>query len=270
MSILFEQPLALDRAEMMARVLAKQTEAFGYIDFPVLSHALEPFGEGSVLDIGTGEGSFLGTLAARHPDVRFVGLEPNAPLLTRARTRIRDLALRNVRLDDRVFDADYEDTHDVILARFTLQHVREPQGFIRAIYRALNPGGLFVCIEPVYDYYDGAVDEAVWRAFREKMLATYQQWGSHPNVPKWICPILADAGFTSIRATLHLYSPITIGHERFAAVVLAAATMLHHEQPAIWEAAYLERLAQWIQKPASDPFAVIAHIQAFKGSEPSV
>ena len=270
MGMLFEQPLALDRAERMVRVLEKQTEAFGYIDFPVLSQALEPFSEGHVLDIGTGEGSFLGTLAARHPDMHFVGLEPNAPLLARAQTGIRNLALRNVHLDGRVFDADYQDTHDVILARFTLQHVREPRGFIREIYRALNPGGLFVCIEPVYDYYDGAADEEVWRAFREKMLATYQQWGSHPNVPKWIGPILADAGFTSIRATLHLYSPITIGHERFAAVVLAAATMLHHEQPAIWEAAYLERLAQWIQNPASDPFVVIAHIKACKSSEPLV
>lgn len=269
MGTFFERLLELDRIERVTRVLEIQTEAYGYIDVPVLSDALGPYENGSLLDVGTGEGSFLIEVAQRHPHMRVQGLEPNAAFLARAQARLQDRALPNVQLTHGVFDASHAHRHDVIVARFTLQHVPEPQDFIQSVYRALHPDGLFVCIEPVYDYFGSTSEEAIWETFREKMLATYRQWGSYPNLPKQICPWLAEAGFTSISAAIHLYSPITIGRERFAAVILATAAMLHAEHPSLWDAAYLERLADWIQRPASAPFISIAHIRAFKGNDPT-
>ena len=135
----------------------------------------------------------------------------------------------------------------MILARFTLQHTSKSQEFVQNAYNALNPGGGFFCIEPVYDYYDCEPPQKIWQGFRERMLATYARWQSHPNVPKQVCQWLSGCGFESISVSINLYSPITIGHNRFEAVVLATAAMLNLHHPDIWETSFLEKLERWLQ-----------------------
>jgi len=80
------------------------------------------------------------------------------------------------------------------------------------------------------------------------MLATYARWKSHPNISKEAGQWLSDCGFESIRVSINLYSPITIGPERFKAVVLATAAMLNFQHPDIWEASFLEKLESWLKQ----------------------
>ncbi len=125
------------------------------------------------------------------------------------------MRLLNVQLKQTAFDSGYEEKHEAILARFTLQHTRKPQEFVQNAYRSLKPGGGFFCIEPVYDFYDCEPLQKIWQEFREKMLATYARWKSHPNIPKEAGQWLSDCGFESISVALNLYSPISLGHDRF-------------------------------------------------------
>ncbi|NIM50868.1 MAG: methyltransferase domain-containing protein [Gemmatimonadales bacterium] len=246
----------------MAHVLELQSEAFGLIDVPVLCQELRNLGGGDALDIGTGEGSFLLKLAAASPQLDFLGIERDPDLLELAQSRLRRVALPNVRFEQSTFGSHYRRQHDVVLSRFTLQHVGEPQEFVRSVHATLRPGGRFVCIEPVYDYYDCDPPQAVWREFRARMLATYERWKGHPNIPKQIGPWLWESGFVSVRTAVHLYSPVTIGRDRFQRVVLATAIMMHGDQRDVWDRRFLKQLERWMQSLSADPFMAIAHIVA--------
>jgi len=259
-----EQKLERDRAEMVARVLEIQTEAYGYLDVPILSRELSRYNGGEALDVGTGDGSFLLKIAERNPALNYRGIEPNAELFAKAESRLAKIRLPNVQLEQAEFDSGCKNKYDVILARFTLQHAGKPQEFVQNACNALNPGGCFFCIEPVYDYYDCEPPQKIWQEFRARILATYERWKSHPNVPKQACQWLSASGFESIIVSVNIYSPITIGHDRFEAVVLATAAMLNLQHPDIWEASFLEKLESWLKHLDCDPFIAIAHVKAFK------
>jgi len=264
MATFFAETFGRDRAEMIARVLAIQAEAYGYLDLPILSQELSRYSGGSLLDIGTGDGSFLCKIAEKNSTINFLGIEPSAELFAKAESRLQKMRLPNVQLKQTAFDSGDEEKHEAILARFTLQHTRKPQEFVQNAYRSLKPGGGFFCIEPVYDYYDCEPPQKIWQDFRARILATYKRWQSHPNIPRQAGHWLSDGGFESIRVSINLYSPITIGQERFAAVVLATAAMLNFQHPDIWEASFLEQLESWLKQLDVDPFMAIAHIKAFK------
>jgi SAM-dependent methyltransferase len=264
MATSLEKPFDLGRAEMVARVLKIQAEAYGYLDIPILLRELHRYNGGNVLDVGTGDGSFLFKLAETNSSINYLGVEPNAELLIKAKSRLRKMRLPNVQLKHAVFDSGYKEKHDVILARFTLQHTRNPREFVQNAYTSLKPGGCFLCIEPVYDYYDCEPPQKIWQEFREKMLATYEQWKSHPNIPKEVCQWLSGCGFESISVSINLYSSITIGRDRFNAVILATAGMLNFHHPDLWEASFLEKLEKWLQNLNGAPFISIAHVMAFK------
>lgn len=266
MGTFFEQTIGLDRAEVIARVLNTQTDSYGYIEIPVLSRLLRQYRRGSVLDIGSGDGSFLFKVAEKNPHMGFVGVEHNPEFFKKALSRLEEMKLSNVELRQTFFDSQYAGKHEVILARYTLQHASKPQEFIRSVYHALCSEGCFVCMDPIYDYYDSQPPEKVWQGFRERMLVTYERWGSNPNVPKQACKWLSEAGFESIRTTINIYSPVTIGYDRFREVVLATAAMFHLDHPDLWGASFLQELEEWLQNLSGDPFISIAHITAYKGN----
>ena len=264
MTTYFEQTVGLDRAEVVAQVLDLQTEAFGYLDVPMLSREFRDFSGGNALDIGTGDGSFLARLAEANTDIQFVGIEHNMEFLDKARSRFDGLELPNVRLKQAFFDSDYAHKHDVILTRFTLQHSSAPQEFIRSAHRSLNLGGMFVCVEPVYAYYDSEPADPMWQGFRDRMLEMYSRWKSNPNVPRQACRWFSEAGFEGVRAAINIYSPATIGQRRFQDVVLATAAMMHKNHPDICDETFLQELEEWIVNPASDPYMSAAHVLGFK------
>jgi 2-polyprenyl-3-methyl-5-hydroxy-6-metoxy-1,4-benzoquinol methylase len=46
----------------------------------------------------------------------------------------------------RIDDADYPDGHfDVVFTHMVIEHVKDPQSFMKAVRRVLRPGGLFIC-----------------------------------------------------------------------------------------------------------------------------
>ena len=66
------------------------------------------------------------------------------------------------------------------------------------------------------------------------MLKTYGIWDSDPNVPNRAGKWLSDVGFSSVRITINLHSPTTIGQIRFNHVVLATAASLQYNHPEVW------------------------------------
>jgi SAM-dependent methyltransferase len=268
MKTFFERSLGLERAEVLAASLEAQVEGYGAIDVPLLSRELRRYAGGDVLDVGTGNGSFLLKVAEANPDLRFVGIDHSVEFLAKARAGLDERSLPNVQLRQAFFDAEHAEKHDVLFTRFTLQHSSNPHEFIRSVYRSLNPGGMFVAIEPIYDYYDSDPPDPVWSDFRARMFATYERWGSNPNVPRQATRWLRDGGFELIRVAINMCSPTTIGRSEFAAAILTTAVALGFDYPDIWEQPFIERLEEWIQNPPGEPYVSIGHIAGFKAGEP--
>lgn len=264
MSSFFDQIPPQPTIDRIAGVLEIQSEALGLIDVPLLLRELRDHRVKNVLDIGTGDGSFLVKIAERSPGIRFLGIEQKAELLAIAQARLSRKGLPNTKIEPTEFNSAYGKKHDAIMARFTLQHCRQPQEFVRIVFQSLKSGGLFICIEPIYDYYDCEPPDSTWMEFRKRMLATYQRWHSQPNIPKQVCHWLFRSGFQQIRVSVQMYSPITIGRDRFNKLILATAAMLYSSYPDIWEASFMKTLDQWTKNLSCDPFLSIAHIHAIK------
>jgi SAM-dependent methyltransferase len=94
-----------------------------------------------VLDIGTGEGSFLDELTARG-FTGLVGVEPSAAPIAAAKPETRAL-IREEPFDPNAFAPE---SFALITCFQTLEHVFEPAILARDVLRLLKPGGAFVAV----------------------------------------------------------------------------------------------------------------------------
>jgi SAM-dependent methyltransferase len=98
-------------------------------------------GSDGVLDIGTGEGSFLEELGSRG-FTGLVGVEPSAAPVAAAKPETRPL-IRHELFNPSAFTPA---SFSLITCFQTLEHVFEPGELVRAVYHLLKPGGAFVAV----------------------------------------------------------------------------------------------------------------------------
>jgi SAM-dependent methyltransferase len=103
---------------------------------PALIDAVEIAPGARVLDVGTGSGTVAGLARERGADVTAVDAEPSMVAL--ARHRAPDLDVREGALPDLPFD---DDSFDVAIANFVINHVGDPAAAIRGMRRVVHPGG---------------------------------------------------------------------------------------------------------------------------------
>lgn len=85
----------------------------------------------TIIDLGCGNAAYAGRLAVAFPAKRFIGIEPSEPLLERGLGRAprRNLELLRGSFDDLPPAVDA----DVLLARFVMMHVDEPESLARSV-----------------------------------------------------------------------------------------------------------------------------------------
>jgi SAM-dependent methyltransferase len=127
------------------RVVAALREAI----LPAAPGALEALERGSdVLDLGCGSGRALVHLAAAFPRSRFTGHDLCAEGVAAARAEAARRGLANVRFAVRdAADLDAAGAFDLVLAFAALHHQARPEAVLRAVARALRPGGTFLVQE---------------------------------------------------------------------------------------------------------------------------
>lgn len=267
MGMLLEEKLDTAVSALVDAGLKIQNSAYGILDIPFVLSALDAAGASRVLDIGTGEGSFITAVAAARPGIDFVAIDHNETLIAAAQNGQCRGGPGNIEFAHRSFDKDFDlGVFDVVLLRFCLEHAPDPQPILNDIYRRLRRGGRVVLIEEYW--FDSGLGDPVWEKFRLEMLKTFNKIGADPFVPRHLARWLQSAGFASIDSKLVMYSPVTIGYQPFRDLVLGLPAVLRGLYPDTWGEPQVDELAGWLEQRvrtgAIDPFITFAHVVAIK------
>ena len=116
---------------------------------PVVAGLTERLHEGSaVADIGCGTGHSTNLLAQAFPATRFIGYDLAADAIDRGRAEAADYSLSNVAFE--VLDVTNLPADPPLGAVFAFDAIHDqtdPAGVLRAVFEALEPGGIFVMFD---------------------------------------------------------------------------------------------------------------------------
>lgn len=146
-----------------------------------------PLTKPTILDAGIGTGAMSAALCKTlGQPVEIHGIDISPDMLVQARHRLEllnaDLALRTGDLTRLPYASN---SFDIVLVAHVLEHLPNPQGAIRELYRVLKPGGVIVtCITRRSPF--GAFVQMLWRTHQVDR-QTGLAWLRH-------------AGFASVRA----------------------------------------------------------------------
>lgn len=178
-----------------------------------------------VLDLGCGLGQLTRLMArAAGPSGRVVGIERSAEQLAQAR-RLATEAGEDGAVEFRQADVlslalppDEWGSFDVAHTRFLLEHLPRPLDAVRAMVRAVKPGGRIVLEDEDHDIMRLAPEapgfERVWRAY----VASYTRNGNDPHVGRRLVSLLHEAGAAPRRAAA-IWFGSSAGEPTFAAWV---------------------------------------------------
>jgi SAM-dependent methyltransferase len=126
-------------------------------------------GARTYLELGCGTGQLLGEVRAARPRLDLTGTEVFEEGLRHAEARVPGATL--LQMDARRIR--FERAFDVIGAYDVLEHIEEDTGVLRAMYRALTPGGGIILTVPQHPFLWGPGDEYARhrRRYRRRELA---------------------------------------------------------------------------------------------------
>jgi trans-aconitate methyltransferase len=102
----------------------------------------------TILDIGCGNGNFLGRLRETFPEKKYIGIDVSTSLIEIAEQRHRQ-----PNLSFKSFDIQAETwptPADVLLLRFVCQHLANPRKFFEALHRSCKGAPYVVVAEPSF------------------------------------------------------------------------------------------------------------------------
>jgi SAM-dependent methyltransferase len=158
-----------------------------------------------IADFGSGLGQLTRAMA-RAAGTRVLGIERSAEQLAEAVLQARAAGEEQL-VEWRRGEAeagvrrDEEGSFDVAHARFVLEHVRDPLAVVRAMVRAVKPGGRIVLQDDDHDvlrlWPEPLGVRLLWRAY----MRTYDRLGNDPFVGRRLVELLHAAGARPVRAT---------------------------------------------------------------------
>ncbi|MCF7750187.1 class I SAM-dependent methyltransferase [Bacillus subtilis subsp. subtilis] len=159
----------------------------------LLAEAAPP--DARVLVLGAGGGLEMRAFAQAHPQWRFDGVDPSAPMLALARRTLGDAAARAT-LHHGLIDIAPAGPFDAAACLLTLHFVPSQQRLptLRAIHQRLRPGAPLVVAHMSFDQHDGA---------RDRWLARY----AHFAMASGIAPAQAENGRAAVARQLHILPP---------------------------------------------------------------
>jgi 2-polyprenyl-3-methyl-5-hydroxy-6-metoxy-1,4-benzoquinol methylase len=179
---------------------------------------------GRVLDVGCGQGVFLSRLLGKYPNIsEAAGCDISPRLCSMARASVPRATIREE--DAQTLQAYPSGHFDLVTMVGSLEHVQDHAAALRAAFRVLQPGGIYVVVVP----------NRAWLRY-DRWLALHTQ--EQPVDDHWFTPeelrrVVEQAGFTveSVRGIWALFR----GDWRHRLELMAAAVVpqLHYKMKCI-------------------------------------
>ncbi|HEY3217351.1 MAG TPA: methyltransferase domain-containing protein [Candidatus Eisenbacteria bacterium] len=197
----------------------------------------------SILDLGSGLGQLTRAMArVAGRGARVVGIERSEQQLEEARRQAREAGeetLAEFRQGDvlalSLAPAEWG-SFDVAHARFVLEHVSDPLAVVRAMVRAVRPGGRLVLVDDDHDvlrlWPEPAAFSRLWGAY----CSSYERASNDPYVGRRMIALLHQAG-AQPRRNRWVWFGSCSGDERFPLFVANLVEILIGARAAILEAA---------------------------------
>jgi ubiquinone/menaquinone biosynthesis C-methylase UbiE len=155
----------------------------------------------AVLDVGCGSGDVSCDLARLvGPSGRVVATDIDEVKIEAARAQAGEQQIGN--LEFRVANAGEDEPKpefDLVHARFLLSHLRDPQGALARMRRALRPGGVLVVADTDFRGHFCDPDcPALWR-YVELYTQTVKRRGGDANIGPRLPRLLTESGFGNVQ-----------------------------------------------------------------------
>jgi ubiquinone/menaquinone biosynthesis C-methylase UbiE len=185
-----------------------------------------------VLDFGCGLGQLTRAMArAAGPGSRAVGIDRSEEQLAEGRRQAREAGeetLIELRRGDAFAPPLRDDewgSFDLAHTRFLLEHLPDPLAAVRAMGRAVKPGGRVVLEDEDHDILRLWPEPPYVRAVWETYVKSYEKLGNDPYVGRKLVSLLHQAGLAPIRNTWIFFGGCS-GSPDFEGVVENLATIL--------------------------------------------
>lgn len=165
-----------------------------------------PIEKGRLLDVGCGGGKVDRLIAAARPNVTVLGLDSSEPMLSAARKRSSapnvDFRLGTIE------EAGYSEEFDFALTVLSFHHWEEPAAGLRAVQRALVPGGSFWIYEMDPEASETTIRRdraAIWGFLTLPVKMQRAMARNHgftaAEVNELVRPLAEESGFASVNVS---------------------------------------------------------------------
>lgn len=149
-----------------------------------------------VLDVGCGNGFTAGQFAAQGCDV--VGIDLSESGIALARRAYPGARFEVMPADSSILQSLGCDPFDLVVSTEVVEHLYAPRAYASGCFRALKPGGRFICSTPYHGY------------LKNLALAVMNKWDAHSD-PLWdgghiklwsrrtLSALLLETGFTNLQ-----------------------------------------------------------------------
>ena len=149
-----------------------------------------------VLDVGCGNGFTCGEFLRLHCDV--VGVDLSIEGIEIARKTYPAGRFETLPADDQLLANLGEAPFDLVVSTEVVEHLYDPRAYARGCFRALKPGGRFICTTPYHGFA------------KNLLLALANKWDAHAN-PLWdgghiklwsrktLARLLTETGFVNVQ-----------------------------------------------------------------------
>ena len=166
---------------------------------PLLQRTMQPLVHGRparALDVGCGNGALCGRLLRL--GYRVVGVDVSESGLAIARAVHPAVRFEMLAADDALLDHLAEPPFDYVTCLEVIEHVYDPQSLLRGCFRALRPGGVFICSTPYHGY------------LKNLGISLLDRWDKHLHPSRvgghikffsrrTLFPLMHEAGFVNLR-----------------------------------------------------------------------
>jgi len=215
-----------------------------------------------VLDVGTGNGYFVGLLARDHPSTKFTGIDKNASMIKIARGINKGFSNVSWIVDDVLkptfFQAN-EGKFDGILMRLAAFHNPNIEEILRSLNRLLRPGGHIWIIDVEMDYMKCSPKHLAFTRFKTLVGKLYEKFGFDGHMGSKLSGLLMNAGFNMVNSEVAPMSNHVVGPGRFKKLMLHEAEILSSVMPDVVSKQDMLDIEAFVNTHLKDPAYTVSY-----------